>query len=104
MTVSSVEQLKKMRDEKVRAHLEQFAPVWLVDEKIIQQDEAIQFNVVFQHPQYGWVNRRYRFDGFNQVLYFKGQHSITEQEALKVQETEPYLSTLVSDIPNAYGG
>ena len=104
MTVSSVEQLKKMRDEKVRAHLDQFAPVWLVDEKVTQQDEAIQFNVVFQHPQYGWVNRRYRFDGFNQVLYFMGQHIITEQEALKVQEAEPYLSALVSDIPNAYGG
>lgn len=104
MTVSSVDQLKKMRDEKVRSHLEQYAPVWLVDEKVIPQDEAILFNVVFQHPLYGWVNRRYRFDGFNRVLYHKGQRIITEQQALKVQEAEPYLNVIVADIPNAYGG
>jgi len=76
----------------------------LVEETIIAEDEAVQFNVVFQHNMYGWVNRRYRFDGFNNVLYYKGQQILSEDESQKVQEAEPYLSVTVTDIPNAYGG
>ncbi len=96
--------LLNKRDAKTKPHLEQFAPVWLVEQKIILEDEAVQFNVVFQHNEYGWVNRRYRFDGFNQVLYHKGQSILSEDEVLKVQEAEPYISTVSTDIPNAYGG
>jgi len=96
--------LLNKRDAKTKPHLEQFAPVWLVEEKIIAEDEAVQFNVVFQHNMYGWVNRRYRFDGFNNVLYYKGQQILSEDEAQKVQEAEPYLNVTVTDIPNAYGG
>lgn len=97
-------EVKAKRDAKAKPHLEQYAPVWIVGEQSIPDEEAIVFNVVFQHGRYGWVNRRYKFDGFNRVLYFKGQRSITEDEALEVQETEPYVTTLVPDIPNAYGG
>ncbi len=43
------------------------------NQKIIESDEAVQFNVVFEHSRYGWVSRRYRFDGFNNVLYYKGR-------------------------------
>ncbi len=96
--------LLNKRDAKTKPHLEQFAPVWLVEQKIILEDEAVQFNVVFQHNEYGWVNRRYRFDGFNQVLYHKGQSILSEDQVLKVQESEPYISTVSTDIPNAYGG
>jgi len=46
------------RDAKVMSHLEQYAPVWLVEQKVMPEDEAVQFNVVFQHHLYGWVNRR----------------------------------------------
>lgn len=102
--MNTPETLRAKRDQKARPHLEQYAPVWLVDEKVIPQDEALQFNVVFQHPSYGWVNRRYRYDGFNDVLYYKGELIITEADALKVQENDPYLVTTVPDIPNAYGG
>ena len=100
----NVAELKARRDAKARPHLEQYAPVWVVDEKLVPEDEALQFNVVFQHNRYGWVNRRYKFDGFNQVLYFKGQRNITEDEALELQDQEPYITTLIADIPNAYGG
>lgn len=96
--------LLSKRDAKVKAHLEQFAPVWLVEETVIAEDEAVQFNVVFQHNLYGWVNRRYRFDGFNNVLYYKGQRVLGEDQVLKVQEADPYISAVVTDIPNAYGG
>ncbi len=96
--------LLQNRDVKAIPHIQQYAPVWIVDQLIIKDDEAVQFNVVFQHPLYGWVNRRYRFDGFNNVLYHKGQTLISEDEALEIQETEPYISALVTDIPNSYGG
>lgn len=104
MSVAGIAAVKAKRDAKAKPHLEQYAPVWIVDEKFIPDEEALQFNVVFQHSEYGWVNRRYKFDGFNQVLYFKGQNQITEDAALKIQTQEPYLTSLVADIPNAYGG
>jgi len=96
--------LFQKRDAKVKPHLEQYAPVWIVAEKVILEDEAIQFNVIFQHKLYGWVNRRYRYDGFNNVLYHKGQNLMAEDDAVDVQETEPYIAALVTDIPNSYGG
>jgi hypothetical protein len=93
------------RDAKAKPHLEQYAPVWLVEEKMIPQDEATLFEVVFQHNMYGWVKRRYRFDGFNNVLYYRGQITLSEEAALPmIGSKEPYISTLVADIPNAYGG
>ena len=105
MSKLTEEVLLKRRDEKARPHLEQYAPVWLVEEKTIPEDEAVLFNVVFQHNLYGWVNRRYRFDGFNDVLYHKGQTLIGEEAALALQEQEPYLApSAATDIPNAYGG
>ncbi|MFN8529645.1 MAG: hypothetical protein U0670_13630 [Anaerolineae bacterium] len=102
--MDNVQALLKKRDEKVRSHLDQYAPVWIVDEKIIAEDEAVQFNVVFQHKLYGWVNRRYRFDGFNEVLYHKGQQTIGEDAALEVQSKEPYLAAVSNDVPGSYGG
>ena len=92
------------REAKAVAHLEQYAPVWLVDQIIISDDEAVQFNVVFQHHLYGWVNRRYRYDAFNDVLYHKGQTLVSEDDALQLQESPPWVAASVTDIPNAYGG
>jgi hypothetical protein len=96
--------LLQKRDGKAIPHLEQYAPVWIIDEKFFEEDEAVQFNVVFQHPLYGWVNRRYRYDGFNNVLYHKGQNLVTEETALEIAQKEPYINQLVTDIPNSYGG
>lgn len=96
--------LIKKRDSKAKPHLEQYAPVWLATETAIMEDEAIQFSIIFQHKDYGWVNRRYRYDGFNNVLYYRGQIVITEEETLNAQEKAPYISTLIGDIPNSYGG
>lgn len=102
--MTSAQVLLTKRDKKVRPHLEQYAPAWLVDEKIIMEDEAVQFNVVFQHHLYGWVNRRYRYDGFNDVLYHKGQTAVSEEQALEIEQQEPYIVPSVADIPNSYGG
>jgi hypothetical protein len=102
--MASLEQVRQRRDEKTLPHLMQYAPVWIIDEKFIEEDDSLQFNVVFQHSLYGWVNRRYRYDGFNNVLYHKGQTLLTEDAALDLTQSEPYIAAQVSDIPNAYGG
>jgi hypothetical protein len=102
--MNATQNLTEKRDAKAKPHLEQYAPVWIVEEKVILTDEAVQFDVVFQHSQYGWVKRRYRYDGFNNVLYYSGQTVITEDEALTVQERDPYINVTVADIPNSYGG
>jgi hypothetical protein len=102
--MASLEQVRQQRDEKTIPHLAQYAPVWIIDEKFIEEDDSLQFNVVFQHPLYGWVNRRYRYDGFNAVLYHKGQTLLSEDAALDSTQSEPYVAAQISDIPNAYGG
>lgn len=93
-----------LRDVKTRPHLNQYAPVWIVDEKVIEDEDAVQFNVVFQHGLYGWVNRRYRYDAFNNVLYHKGQTLVSEDSVMDIVQQEPYINQLVTDIPNSYGG
>ena len=102
--MNSQDMLRQKRDAKAIPHLEQYAPVWLVDEKVLLDEEAVQFSVMFQHNLYGWVNRRYRFDGFKNVLYYRGQTTLREEEVIKIQEKEPYIMVAVPDIPHAYGG
>ncbi len=92
------------RDAKVIPHLEQYAPVWLVDQRMVPKDDSVQFNVVFQHHLYGWVNRRYKYDAFNDVLYHKGQNSLSDDDALDIQESDPWVTVTVADVPNSYGG
>jgi hypothetical protein len=102
--MQSREAILKRRDAKALPHLEQYAPVWLVDEIVMPDDDAVQFNVVFQHHLYGWVDRRYRYDAFNDVLYQKGQTLVDDERVMEVQETDPWVVAGVADVPNAYGG
>ena len=103
--MSTTDALLKRRDAKTISTLEQFAPVWLIEERIIPEDESVLFNVLFEHNLYGYVNRRYRYDGFNDVLYYKGQTLVSEDQALDIQSArDPYISAAVADVPNAYGG
>ena len=96
--------LQARRDEKAISHLDQYAPVWLRNESL-PQDENLLFDAVFYHPAYGWVSRRYLFDGFNQVLYHKGQIVVSESEALELAENqEPYISAEDVNTVNSYGG
>jgi len=101
MATSTIHQ---KRDAKTIPHLNQYAPVWIVEEKFISSDEALLFNVVFQHHEYGWVNRRYLYDGFNDVLYHKGQIEASDELVTSLQDKTPYLTPDIADIPNAYGG
>jgi len=100
----TIEQLKEKRDAKAQPHLAQYAPVWLLGEDVFAEEESIQFHVLFQHHLHGWVNRRYRYDGFNDTLYHKGQTGLAEEAALDYMLASPYIEGTVKDIPNAYGG
>ncbi len=102
--MTTVDQLIELRDVKARPHLEQYAPVWILEEDIIAEDEAIQFHVLFQHNLHGWVNRRYHYDAFNDTLYHKGQTQMSEDDALDYMLESPYIAAQVNDIPNSYGG
>lgn len=97
-------ELTARRDAKAIPHLEQYATVWIVDQKIMLEEDAIQFNVLFHFNVHGWVNRRYRYDGFNDTLYHKGQTIMDEEEALELSLREPYIRALITDTPNSYGG
>ena len=100
----AVSELYLKRDAKVREHLAQYAPVWLISEKIISSDESVQFEVLFQHNLYGWMNRRYLYDGFNNVLYHKGQVPADPELVDSLISTAPWISTMIADIPHSYGG
>ncbi|MBI5957364.1 MAG: hypothetical protein HY866_01420 [Chloroflexi bacterium] len=99
-----IEQMRTLRDAKVKPHLEQYAPVWIVSEVANLNDDSLQFNVVFYHSYYGWVNRRYRFDAFNSVLYHQGQTAMSEQEALDLTQKKPYLGAETINTVDSYGG
>lgn len=107
--MSKLEEFDKRVHEKrlvkVEPHLKQYAPVWLIEEKLVPEDSSVIFHVLFQHHSYGWVNRRYKYDGFNDVLYYKGQTLVDEDDALDIVEAqEPFIDAEVSDPRNAYGG
>ncbi len=104
-TQSKIERMRELRDAKVIPHLQQYAPVWIVDEVPVLEDDAIRFNVVFYHTRYGWVNRRYRFDAFNNVLYHQGQNVVAENETLlNLEEKTPYISAETINTVDSYGG
>lgn len=99
-----IDAIKALRLEKAKDHLQQYAPIWLLEDKPILEEDAIQFNVMFYHPSYGWVNRRYRYDAFSNVLYQKGQRTVDEETALELQEQEPYISAPMINTIDSYGG
>jgi len=99
-----ISEMRARRDEKARPHLEQYAPVWIVEEQVLEDEDAIRFDVVFYHPRYGWVNRRYRFDAFNSVLYYLGQTPIPEADAVAIEERDPYIAAAVINTVDSYGG
>ncbi|NDJ77865.1 MAG: hypothetical protein GYB65_16570 [Chloroflexi bacterium] len=99
-----IDMIRHRRDDKVREHLQQYAPVWLVDEVAMLDNDALQFNVVFYHPRYEWVNRRYRYDAFNDVLYHQGQTRVSESQALEYEDQPPYIDAETINTVNSYGG
>jgi hypothetical protein len=102
--MNASETLLSRRDQKVAQHLRQYAPVWLVNETTNAGEETINFNVVFDHSTYGWVSRRYRYDGFNDVLYHLGQNSVSPDRVDEITVGPPYLDATTINTAAAYGG
>lgn len=96
--------MRSKRDAKVHDHLSQYAPVWLTKEEVLLAEDVIRFEVVFDHPHYGWVKRRYRFDSYNNVLYYNGQVKIDEEQTFELQNETPYISAEFVNTVNSYGG
>jgi hypothetical protein len=90
-------------DTKIRPHLGQYAPVWLRTENTTE-NSIIELKATFQHREYGWISRKYQYDTFNNVLYYRGQITLTEGNILATQEQEPYITTDSIDTNNSYGG
>ena len=93
--------MRAKRDKKVHAAMGQWAPIWLENEEYRPREDSLLFNLVYQHPIYSWVSQRYKYDGFNDVLYHMGEKRIREEETLSFQEAEPYLPGEISTrVPN----
>jgi len=97
----SLAEAKIRRDRKVQAAMRRIAPVWLLNDDYRPVEESILFDLVYPHSVYGWVQCRYKYDAFNDVLYHMGERHISETEALTVQEQEPYLvGDIATAVPN----
>jgi hypothetical protein len=95
------QQATQRRDDKIRRALNGINPIWLVHNEFRAPEESFYFDLVFQHSIYGWIRQRYKYDAFNDVLYHFGQQTISEAEALAVEETTPYIDGEVSvAVPN----
>lgn len=85
-------EIARRRDEALQRALIDYRPVWLVFNEMEPESKKNVFNVVFRHPRRGWVNRRYLFDAFDEVLYERGEYVISEEKAIDIQATTPHLT------------
>jgi hypothetical protein len=98
----SREDAMRNRDVKVRAALSHVAPIWKVSDEYRPNEESVLFNVVYVNPEYGWINQRFKYDAFNDVLYRMGEKRLSEAESLSIQEQEPYiLGEVATRVPEA---
>ena len=89
------------RDVKVRDALGVLAPIWLVKDEYRPREDSLLFNLVYDNPVYGWIDERRKYDAYNDVLYQMGMRVLREEEALAIQEQEPYIPGEVATIvPN----
>ena len=88
----SRKEMSAKRDKKVTAALKDLAPIWLVNDEYRPREDSMVFNVVYLDPVDGWINHRYKYDAFNNVLYHMGTKRLKEEETLQIQEQEPYIS------------
>lgn len=99
-----IQEMRAVRDAKVYEHLLQYAPVWMVDDTAEPAKDTLYFKVVFYHPTYGWVSRRYWYDAFTDVLHQSGQVTLDEDTALAYQQEQPYLDAEGGNSMSSYGG
>lgn len=103
-TQTYIEQMRAARDIKVYEHLLQYAPLWMPEDEPEPAKDKLHFKIIFYHPEYGWVSRRYWYDAFTDVLYQNGQLTLDENVALDYQTAEPYLDAEGGNSMSSYGG
>lgn len=95
------EQSIARRDQKVREALQNAAPLWLINDDFRPVEESLIFDLVYLHSIYGWVQHRYKYDAFNDVLYHMGEMRLSETQTLTLQEQDPYFPGEISlAVPN----
>ena len=99
-----IAQMRAARDTKVHEHLQQYAPLWMIDDTADTAKDSVYFKVIFYHPTYGWVSRRYWYDAYTDVLLQRGQLTLDEDTILSYQEEEPYLDAEGGNSMSSYGG
>ncbi|GEM_PF-254040 len=96
---------KQRRDQKVKTTMRNNGPIWMLNDEYRDVEESCLFDLVFDNSIYGWVQHRYKYDAFNDVLYHMGEKRISEAEGILAQEQEPYLSGEVATaVPNHPAG
>lgn len=96
------EQVTEKRDKKVREVMQDLAPIWLANEEFRPHEDSVLFNLVYQSQIDGWIDERFKYDGWADVLYHMGRKLLREDATLAIQEQEPYINGEVSTrVPNA---
>ncbi|SRR5258708_7258743 len=86
------DQLAQKRDAKLRVAMTERAPIWLSNEDFHPRTDSLAFDLVYADPVYGWVSQRFKYDGFNDVLYQLGERRLNEADALTYQDKDPYIA------------
>src|SRR5579864_2116234 len=89
------------RDKKIRTAMGHIGPIWLLNDEYRPIEESCLYDLVFPNSVDGWVQCRYKYDAFNDVLYHMGERRLTETEALAIQDSAPYFSgEMATAVPN----
>jgi len=92
---------RQRRDRQIGSVMRHVTPLWLVNDEYRDQEESLLFDLVYPHSEYGWLQASYKYDAFNDVLYHMGEHSISEEEALLIQDSDPFLpGEVATAVPN----
>ncbi len=86
----------QQRDDKVRKAMQGIAPLWMVKDEWRAEEECLLFDLAYQHSIYGFIQERYKYDAFNNVMYHFGWRKLDEEKALVIQETPVYIEGEVS--------
>jgi hypothetical protein len=88
--------VRERRDNKVRLMMADRAPIWLEKDEFRPHEEGLVFNLIYANTVDGWVSERYKYDGYNDVLYHMGTRILSEEETLSYEQTPPYIDGAVA--------
>jgi hypothetical protein len=97
------EQVVALSLTKIKQFLGEIAPVWVVDQTFRPREDSVLLSLVYEDASYGWINRRIKYDAFNDVLYHMGWRLLKEEDTLSIQEAAPFISGEATHVPNAPG-